>query len=337
MTSIYGQAMRDKNGAVAKSLAGCVVFNIDDIATYYWQSQKTDWNVAAGDFPNIAPPYPDFFMQYQMPRGKIVVEEGEVSIKDIEMYGFAFHSVKLEKEKGRKWVLQKKELTDQVKWLVSFSFYSYIPSVVPEVYHDGIQYFLGVDEAGVMTPLWGDPDRPMLIDYPEERRNELENVAYREQLVRAIFSVLHPCLLAISFLHTKNTIVVENSPANRSVASRRRAARKSGEPSYTFHTLDIRPLREALRRESGNDEKGNGEVRDIARAAHLRRGHFADYQEGRGLFGRYHGLYWFDSTFVKGNGLASKDYNVHMPEDKDSPKERHKKRRLNEQSKRPSA
>ncbi len=32
----------------------------------------------------------------------------------------------------------------------------------------------------------------------------------------------------------------------------------------------------------------------LKRALHIMRGHFKDYREGRGLFGKVHGMWWWD-------------------------------------------
>jgi hypothetical protein len=47
-------------------------------------------------------------------------------------------------------------------------------------------------------------------------------------------------------------------------------------------------------------------------AFHIRRGHFADYTKGKGLFGKYHGKYWIPSTAVgdKDYGTVLKSYRL---------------------------
>jgi hypothetical protein len=68
-------------------------------------------------------------------------------------------------------------------------------------------------------------------------------------------------------------------------------------------------MQEVLKRE-GNVEEGG-----LKKALHIVRGHFADFTEGRGLFGRHHGLFWMPQH-LKGTldqGLVVKDYDVHNP------------------------
>ena len=46
---------------------------------------------------------------------------------------------------------------------------------------------------------------------------------------------------------------------------------------------------------------------------HIFRGHFKNYTEGNGLFGKYHGIYYWESG-IRGNkaiGTVVKDYQIH--------------------------
>lgn len=79
-------------------------------------------------------------------------------------------------------------------------------------------------------------------------------------------------------------------------------------PRLTYHVLDITPMRQVLRIEGGEAQNGT------KRALHICRGHFANYSQGRGLFGKYHGMYWIDQH-VRGSasrGFALKDYRVKL-------------------------
>ena len=72
-------------------------------------------------------------------------------------------------------------------------------------------------------------------------------------------------------------------------------------------------MKKVLKTEGGIDEVG------LQRALHICRGHFKDYRDGKGLFGKHKGLYWWDST-VKGNannGEIKKDYALKMLNNKE--------------------
>ena len=58
-----------------------------------------------------------------------------------------------------------------------------------------------------------------------------------------------------------------------------------------------------------------GEQHDVKKALHICRGHFKDFREGRGLFGRTKGLFWWDAQ-VRGTidaGISDHEYNVKAP------------------------
>ena len=58
--------------------------------------------------------------------------------------------------------------------------------------------------------------------------------------------------------------------------------------------------------------EGQSQSTGIKQGLHICRGHFKDYTRGRGLFGRFKGLYWWDSQ-VRGTaekGIVVKDYRV---------------------------
>lgn len=141
--------------------------------------------------------------------------------------------------------------------------------------------FLDSDGRIVTENYWTISDKPRSIS----NRNPLSQV-----------------LFATSLMHAKNVELVDN-PLPPKVAKRRQ---KDGKPVVTFKTLKI----ESMRKQAMNAREG-GDT-SAKRALHLVRGHFKDYREGGGLFGKYNGLYWWD-MHVAGNekaGIVVKDYSV---------------------------
>jgi len=109
--------------------------------------------------------------------------------------------------------------------------------------------------------------------------------------------------MSLSFMHCKN-VTVDAKPRDEKLD--RVLAKRGRPPRFTFRTLNIEPLKKVARQESSGQPTG------IKRALHICRGHFADYTEGKGLFGKYHGRFWMPQS-VKGSleaGRADKDYRV---------------------------
>lgn len=114
--------------------------------------------------------------------------------------------------------------------------------------------------------------------------------------------------VTISFMHCKKqTKLIEHVPPEK---VQRKRIKNNKPPLTKYYTLDIEPLKEILRTEGRVHEVG------LPKALHICRGHFKDYSQGKGLFGKYKGLYWWDSH-IRGNesaGTVIKDYAVKLPE-----------------------
>jgi hypothetical protein len=110
--------------------------------------------------------------------------------------------------------------------------------------------------------------------------------------------------LAISFMHCKNVTIQSTKTSLKLQKARERRGKL---PLFTFKTLEIKPMTKILK------EEGESETQGLARALHICRGHFKDFQQGPGLGKNHaHGLYWWDSQ-VRGNrevGAVIKDYKV---------------------------
>ena len=117
---------------------------------------------------------------------------------------------------------------------------------------------------------------------------------------------LGPFFFALSLMNAKNVSIVDAPPLPPAVAKKRE---RKGQPVLKFKTLHIEPMRARVKREK---QEGQSEVK---LALHLCRGHFKDYRDSGGLFGKYKGLYWWDSH-VRGTeeaGRVIKDYELGKP------------------------
>jgi hypothetical protein len=165
------------------------------------------------------------------------------------------------------------ELPDNVKWILwaeLFIDYGW-RGVAADGTHGST--FFAIDADGRLI------ERPWLQTYTHPEHNEH---------IRNIITFFHPTLLAISFLHCKNVRLDENH-VPKPLA--KKFKERHGVEPCGYKTLVIEPLKAILRSEGGHG-KGNG----LAKAMHICRGHFRDYREGRGLFGKYHQLVWTPSV-----------------------------------------
>lgn len=311
MTTLYGQLLKNKETLgpnLAKLIEKMVVFDITNVAEYYWKSEKTDWDITKNDFPNLAPPYPLFFMQYKLPRDYIIAEEGVQKDLPETHYGFLFQARKIDDEnRAPTW-------NEEMKWMVSFEMFAYVPGYELEATNMDVQMTIGIDAQGVACTVDKTAEGPLLVSFPRELVEVMSDPEERRLLINQVFAILHPALLAISFLHCRNVKVEDKATTmgkSKSVKRRARRAAK-GEPYYKQNIIEIRPMRRVL------ETEGQSETHGLKKALHICRGHFRHYEEGRGLFGKIHGTFWIDSH-VRGApevGIVDKTYNINPPEEK---------------------
>jgi hypothetical protein len=107
-------------------------------------------------------------------------------------------------------------------------------------------------------------------------------------------------------MHCRNVKLAAGPPPPAKLEKAR--LRRGHKPSIRYHVLEIEPLRARGRQADGLTVRGG----EPLNALHLCRGHFKDYGEGNGLFGRYHGKWWWPGqargSFKK--GIVAKDYRM---------------------------
>lgn len=104
---------------------------------------------------------------------------------------------------------------------------------------------------------------------------------------------------ALALLNCRNIRQEERQPSRQS----RRQAERGGAPAFRYHVLTL------LIPPSGQSRRDRGGRREPI-ALHWTRGHFKDYG-GRGLFGKHHGLYWWNPHLSgRASRVVSKDYRI---------------------------
>lgn len=239
------------------------VILIDNVADYmYRDSDQEYWDLAV-DFPNLAPPFPAFWCEHRMPTKIHSKERGDSNLDYIQhgRIGVLVHGLTLDEVKGQdipadtRWIL----------WCELFVDYGQQGRSI-EGPHGSI--FLSIDEHGAII---GQPSMQSFSD------------PGMDEIMQGFMSLIHPSLLAIAFLHCKN-VTLEKNEVPKPLAKKYRA--RHGIQPTRYHTLVIEPLKKILRTEGRSGEVG------LAKALHICRGHFRDYREGAGLFGKYHVVVW---------------------------------------------
>lgn len=279
---IFNQAFRAK-----EFLDQSEIFNIDNVAKYLIEtSSQENWDLSV-DFPNIAPPFDNFFMEYTIPPK--INNEGTVTDHPLAgtQVGLLFISNS-----------EKPPSLSPLRWVYNVS-----------IFHKNKQFFVQlpfvaigfVDNSGKALSYSKEFNKYTIIQYASNEDAKIFNVNH---VVDIFQGYAFPAFLAISFLHCKNVTIINNQPIH---GKRDRHKKRS---LVTYKTLEIEPMKQILRTEGRSEETG------LKLALHICRGHFKDYREGRGLFGRYKDIYWWDSQ-VRGNlseGIVDKDYQINAPD-----------------------
>jgi hypothetical protein len=247
------------------------IFYIQNVADYVFSGTQERWEIAK-DFPNIAPPFPVFWMEY------VDTRRGDNS-----QVGFLFSSV----EADPKWGINS-------KWGMFVSWILFLDGML----FQPITWTIAINENGsVALRHDGTPDMVAKVDerlYPNEPGFEELNLG----------DMFIPPMLAVSLLHCKNVDIVSREPK---IGNRKQRGRHT--PKIRYHTLQIAPMKKILQEEGRADETG------IKNALHICRGHFKDFSRGKGLFGKYKDVFWWDSQ-ARGRaerGVVLKDYSVNEP------------------------
>ena len=256
----------------------------DNVSSYYFEGTgKEQWNLIR-DFPNVAPPYPIAWFEHRFPKQIVSDERGNTNVEALT-------------PKGRVgWIVIGANREDVVgenipggaRWILAAE--QFIDYGTGKFYGSPGTITIAVDEYGRVM------EAPSMMAFcgPE---------AYA--IMRALMTWLHPILLTLSFMHCKNVEVVENEvPAK--LAKKYRA--RHGISPTRYKTLVIEPLKAILRREGKSDANG------LPKALHICRGHFKDYRDGRGLFGKHKALVWFDQTLrgTKGEKAPAREVEVRI-------------------------
>jgi hypothetical protein len=263
---------------IEQNLNKSTVFNIDNVAEYYFQSKQVEWHMGL-DFPMVITPFENTFFEFQMPHMGYFLEGMKFTDSGIR---FGALIVRHDMDEG--------ESPKAILECVLFGSKNHDP-----FFMGGLK--LAVDKYGSWMPLPGqDNDKGFqYLLYGEDDKSQLILKDGIDQFMRPIF-------LAISFLHCKNVTTIEQG-AGLNLGKRKRHV-----PSVKYHVLNIEPMKKVLKTEGKSDEVG------LKQALHICRGHFKDYRE-TGLFGKFHDIYWWDSQ-VRGraeNGIVLKDYKINQP------------------------
>jgi hypothetical protein len=276
---------------IFKFLDEAELINTQNVVNYFFQGTTQEhWDLTK-DFPNLAPPFQTFFMEYTIPQ-YILYETGQSENK---LSGMRVGILAVSEEYSDEEKSHCK--SPNLRWKLNLIIWAKPPGGETKLFPVAI--ILIVDSLGKLVPVHDENNvvlMPVFFDIPDEELDTWKSMA-------RIYC--DPALLAICFMHCKNVQRVEHDPHKKATQKRNRHSCR-----VKHYTLQIDPMRKILETEGGINENG------LKKALHICRGHFKDFSQGKGLFGKYKGVYWWaDQT--RGsiqNGIVNKDYEVTSPD-----------------------
>jgi len=312
-----------------EGLHEAVVLTIDNVAQYFYENERNYFGWQIADFPNLAPPYETFWMEFRVPN--VCQANPDSGLYGLHAIGALFLATDIPAlapaDRAQIYArfppFTSPEVQPQLQWWLT------VTPIIQQTSHPGSLTHLNVN-CNLFLDAQG---QVFLVRIRDETQEFAAGVAHGhpiqtdaqgayieagmgwvpiiqpvsgEEFLQGCLEanqLLYPFWLAISFLHCKNVTTTSIDPCHS------RKPPKPGDPCRRAHykILDIHPMREVLRREGKQDTTG------LKQALHTCRGHFRDYRQGRGLFGKYKGLFWVDSH-VRGSstyGKVVKDYAIH--------------------------
>lgn len=344
------EGLGPKGEFLRSSLLEAQVFLVQNVCQYLYEETEQEEFSMEG-FPNLAPPFPTMFFEWGRPRYSRSTETGfrtaDQAFGDIQRMGALMLASDVTAQMVQDTtslhmlygLMMRIKLCDDEGWrrlVAAFGREPRAEEVASAIVGRGGSAALGQIVQELKDKTCEGIEKTdlrwniALYTFLETKRREITCLPYIEgwglrgdgtflsgtyteaifdpslQAQQQTFSLgvhLVPCM-ATSFMHCKNVSDITVSPSER----QNRARIKDGkDPLVSYQVLEIHPMRQVLR------EEGDVEAQGLRKALHICRGHFKDYQRGSGLFGKAHGLYWWESH-VRGalsQGIAAKDYRVH--------------------------
>ena len=293
MSRLYDKVMEHPKcyGTLKTAMRDCVVVKYDDINQMYAEHEQVYWDVRY-HFPCVSPPFNKMFLESKIPK-KYLTDAGYIEMDLGERVG-----IFLDVEEGNNVYMFPKS-----KWIYHLMLFIETQGGIKPV----VILILGVTEDGKIEVNENEMVNKFAVCMDENWIPfEFEYNKENAEILQALeTSHLYPMLLALSFMHckNKNVTLTEHNPPEK---VQRKRIKNNKPPLTKYYTLEIEPMKKSLKSEGRIDEVG------LQRAMHICRGHFKDYSNGKGLFGKHKGLYWWDST-VRGTpeaGRIEKDYAI---------------------------
>jgi hypothetical protein len=274
----------------------CVPFEITNVSEFmYTGTNKEKWDKE--DFPRPLPPFEHVWFEWKCPKVSISKERGVVQFSPgLDRIGAVVMSSRKANDRLSVWFLPC--VLHRGGYVLLLPLFGYTVDLKTfEILDAAVN--AEADSEHIHYTSEGKGYVQFIFAFSTENGTVSEDLRQAAwSMGRESHSTTMPCQLALSFLNCRNTEVRVVKTPGRLAHSHK----KKGKTAPTdYHVIEIQPIKTKL-------EVETGKLGYSKQAAAIIRGHFKNYQEGHGLFGKIHGLYWWDQR-VTGN-LNGKHYEL---------------------------
>ena len=160
-------------------------------------------------------------------------------------------------------------------------------------------YILHLDKKGKILRFM-----PVMPSYTQQRTDWFD-----DDWLKWCARIFTPVVFAMGFMNCRNVELIDNEPIPLTKKEKRR-----GDPErVAYKTIKVLPMRKVY--QNANQPIDDSMPEPSTEPLHICRGHFKDFRNGAGLFGKYKDVFWWEQH-VRGNaenGTIIKDYEVEAP------------------------
>lgn len=264
-------------GKLRDAIRQAVPFQITNVAEYFYLGTPQEvWSIYH-DFPRPVPPFQNTWMEWTLPKTTFSLgEHKELDLgQDFSRVGCLMGSRPLDED------ILKKAFPDVPYILSLVVFAERRIKNSPPLMFPQVSFGLTKD----WNPVSFCKEKPGNVSYVFHGANPGPGSDEAlGDIGKTSCSMLYPALLAISLLNCKN---VSTSDVKVDAALVRSHKRKGRDITPGYKVIEIQPLTKHIKNVSG-------ETGYSSKVASIIRGHFKDYSQGKGLFGKYKGMFWWD-------------------------------------------
>lgn len=307
--------------ATEEFLNNSVVIDMGNVYNYLIETNQWRWDTL-DKLPNVAPAFPLMFFEHKM---------------DAETFqGWSVKAWDYEKDDdipghdavaGAKWYLRflmwafNEKSPDMTPHIYGEAFVSPEGKLLPcDTYKDGAAAYFRLDVV---------QDSPLVQFAPDMLREQIKNASEngvinidnRESLspeLQVMSDIAYmgslgctAVLWSMCFLQVRNLEKIETVPPEK---LSKKHQKRYGVPLTKYYTMKILPMKKG--KKFGSDSEPNGGSHNNP-ALHIRAGHFKEFTDAAPLFGKWTGVYWWNTTAVgkAEKGQVNKDYAIELDDE----------------------